>query len=113
MGKNKGEFGNGKQPWLHFVLKPLEQFFHSNPTTIFTFKGGLFSKANCHEPIIFIFQKPSTRGGCEPTCKFVRRGGEFMHFPAKFGPETPVRRAPHPTRCAPLMRCARVNLHCI
>lgn len=49
MGKNNGEFGNGKQmemgkksqPWLCSVSEPYSNFLHSNPTIFFIHKGGL------------------------------------------------------------------------
>jgi len=46
MGKIRVNLGMGNNLGYTLLLKPLQQFFHSNPTTIFAFKGGLFSKVN-------------------------------------------------------------------
>ena len=78
---NKGKWENNDNLGYTLFLKPYNTFLHSNPTAISLIKEGFplgFLRQTYHEPITFIFQKPSTSGGCEPTCKFVRRGGEFM-----------------------------------
>jgi len=43
---NKGKWRNNDNLGYTLFLKPLQQILHSNPTAIFAFNGGLFSKAN-------------------------------------------------------------------